>query len=46
MIGGGIATDVDRLSPGVLMDVQSPHSMEEAVPERVVQELEKVIDSS
>jgi hypothetical protein len=40
-----IATYVDRFSPGVLKDVQSPHYMEEAVPERVVQELEKVIDN-
>jgi hypothetical protein len=26
-------------------DVQSPHYMEDAVPDRVVQELEKVLDN-
>jgi hypothetical protein len=40
-----IARYVDRFSPGVLKDVQSPHYMEEAVPERDVQELEKVSDT-
>jgi hypothetical protein len=38
-----IAKYVDRYSPGELVEVESPHYMEAAVPERVVQELEKVI---
>jgi pimeloyl-ACP methyl ester carboxylesterase len=38
-----IAKYVDRYSPGELVEVESPHYMEAAVPERVVQELDKVI---
>ena len=38
-----IAKYVDRFSPGVLVEVESPHHMEAAVPERIAQELEKVI---
>ncbi len=38
-----IARYVDRFSPGVLVEVESPHYMEAAVPERIAQELEKVI---
>jgi hypothetical protein len=38
-----IAEYVDRFSPGVLVEVESPHYMEAAVPERIAQELEKVI---
>jgi pimeloyl-ACP methyl ester carboxylesterase len=38
-----IAKYVDRFSPGVLVEVKSPHYMEAAAPERIVQELEKVI---
>ena len=41
-----IATYVDRFSPGVLAKVASPHYMEAAVPDRIAQELEKVIDAS
>jgi hypothetical protein len=33
-------------SPGVLAKVPSPRCMEAAVPDRIAQELEKVIDSS
>jgi Na+-transporting methylmalonyl-CoA/oxaloacetate decarboxylase gamma subunit len=38
-----IARYVDRFSPGVLKEVESPHYMEAAVPDRIAQELEKVI---
>jgi pimeloyl-ACP methyl ester carboxylesterase len=38
-----IAGYVDRFSPGVLVEVPSPHYMEAAVPERIAQELEAVI---
>lgn len=38
-----IAKYVDRFSPGVLKEVESPHYMEAAVPDRIAQELEKVI---
>jgi pimeloyl-ACP methyl ester carboxylesterase len=38
-----IANYVDRFSPGVLEEVESPHYMEAAVPERIAQELEQII---
>jgi pimeloyl-ACP methyl ester carboxylesterase len=41
-----IASYVDRFSPGVLVEVASPHYMETAVPDRIAQELEKVIDAA
>ena len=41
-----IARYVDRFSPGVLAKVPSLRDMEAAVPDRIAQELEKVIDSS
>lgn len=36
---------VDRFSPGVLRAVESPHYMEVAVPDRIVLELEELIES-
>ena len=41
-----IAKYIDRFSPGVVREVESPHYMEAAVPDRIVQELGKVIASS
>jgi hypothetical protein len=41
-----IASYVDRFSPGVLVKVTSPHYMETAVPDRIAQELEQVIDAA
>ena len=38
-----IAKYIDRFSPGVVREVASPHYMEAAVPDRIVQELDKVI---
>ena len=38
-----IARYIDRFSPGVVREVESPHYMEAAVPDRIVQELDKVI---
>jgi dihydrofolate reductase len=38
-----IAKYVDRFSPGVLKEVESPHDMEAAVPDRIAQELEEII---
>ena len=38
-----IAKYIDRFSPGVILAVESPHYMEAAVPDRIVQELDKVI---
>jgi pimeloyl-ACP methyl ester carboxylesterase len=43
VILGRIAKYVDRYSPGELVEVESDHYMEAAVPARIVQELEKVI---
>jgi pimeloyl-ACP methyl ester carboxylesterase len=40
-----IARYIDRFTPGVVRDVESPHYMEAAVPDRIVQELDKVIVS-
>ena len=41
-----IAKYIDRFSPGLVREVESPHYMEAAVPDRIVQELGKVIASS
>jgi pimeloyl-ACP methyl ester carboxylesterase len=41
-----IASYVDRFSPGILVKVTSPHYMETAVPDRIAQELEQVIDAA
>ena len=38
-----IARYIDRFSPGVVLEVESPTYMEAAVPDRIVQELDKVI---
>ena len=38
-----IARYIDRFAPGVVREVESPHYMEAAVPDRIVQELDKVI---
>jgi hypothetical protein len=43
VILGRIAKYVDRYSPGELVEVESDHYMEVAVPARIVQELQKVI---
>jgi hypothetical protein len=36
---------VESFSPGVIKKVESPHYMEEAIPERVVKEVETLIAS-
>jgi hypothetical protein len=45
-VPNSIAKYIDRFSPGVVREVESPHYMEAAVPDRIVQELGKVIAGS